>query len=126
MITKYGLKNHINDLNCITDSLRRIAVENADYNSSLAQYDDNSFDVVYFDPMFRRPVHESSNMMPLRCLADHRPLTVEAINEAKRVARRRVVIKETKDSSEFSRLGVDTVVGGKYSSVSYGIIQLGG
>lgn len=126
LLTKYGLKNHISDLPCITESLRRITVENADYNSCLAQYDTNSFDVVYFDPMFRRPVHESSNMKPLRYLADHRPLTVEAVNEAKRVAKRRVVIKETKDSSEFDRLGVDTVVGGKYSSVSYGLIHLGG
>ncbi|MGI6093610.1 MAG: class I SAM-dependent methyltransferase [Veillonellaceae bacterium] len=126
LITKYGLQNHISDLPGVTEALRSITVENADYNSQLAKYDDNSFDVVYFDPMFRRPVHESSNMKPLRYLADHRPLTVEAVNEAKRVAKRRIVIKETKDSSEFSRLGVDTIVGGKYSSVSYGLIQLGG
>lgn len=126
MVSKYGLQNYSSDLPCINEALRRISVTNADYGAQLALFPDNSFDVVYFDPMFRRPVHESSNMKPIRCLANNGPLTVEALHEAQRVARRRVVIKEKRGSGEFIRLGVDTVVGGKYSSINYGIIQAGG
>lgn len=125
-ITEYGLQNYQADSDCVTNSLRRIKVENDDYNFRLSQYNSNSFDVVYFDPMFRTPVKESSSMKPLRGLADNRPVTIKAVNEAIRIAKKRVVIKETRGSSEFARLGVDTIVGGKYSSVSYGIIRTGG
>ncbi|MDD4602142.1 Ribosomal RNA small subunit methyltransferase J [bioreactor metagenome] len=126
LISKVGLQNHCSDFKELNESLRRIRVENTDYNSGLAKYENRSFDTVYFDPMFRRPINESSNMKPLRVLADNRPITLDAVREAIRVARRRVVIKETQGSNEFNRLGVDTVVGGKYSSVSYGIIRTGG
>lgn len=126
IVSEYGLQNYSSDLQCINEALRRISVKNIDYYAQLAVFPDNSFDIVYFDPMFRRPVHESSNMKPIRCLANNAPLTVEALNEARRVARRRVVIKEKRGSDEFIRLGVDTVVGGKYSSINYGIIQAGG
>lgn len=126
LVAKLGLQNHISSSEQINKPMRRILVENCDYNLYLRNCEDKSFDIVYFDPMFRCPVSKSSSIKPVRCLADHQPLTSFAINEAKRVARKRVVIKETNGSSEFSKFGVDNIVGGKYSSVSYGIIYVGG
>ena len=85
---------------------------------------DDSFDAVYFDPMFRHPFMESAGIHPLRFLADPRPVSAEAIREARRVARRRVVLKESSKSGEFARLGFSAFVGGKYSHVRYGVITL--
>jgi len=74
--------------------------------------------------MFRHPLKESLHLLPLRALADHRAVTIEAINEARRVARHCVVMKENSRSLEFVRLGANRVVGGKYSHVHYGIIDV--
>ena len=75
-------------------ALRRIKVVNADYLDFLKRQPDKSFDSIYFDPMFRYPLTDSKNINPLRSVADHRPLSEEAVAEARRVARHRVVMKE--------------------------------
>lgn len=126
LITRIGLQNFMPDSvpeSDITSALRRIKVENSDYSQYLETLADNSFDVVYFDPMFRNPNYKSSNLNPIRSLADKRALTTEAIKQASRVAKQRIVVKEAAGSTEFSRLGITTVVGGKYSSINYGIID---
>ncbi|MCL6609947.1 MAG: class I SAM-dependent methyltransferase [Peptococcaceae bacterium] len=104
-------------------AMRRIRVICADYNQYLKLLPDRSVDVIYFDPMFRVPGKKSCAMEAMRPLADPSPLSPEALGEAIRVARRRVVVKEAKDSREFSRLGIDHISGGKYSPVAYGIIE---
>jgi 16S rRNA G966 N2-methylase RsmD len=128
LITGMGLKNFaaLSDKINITCALRRICVENADYCDYLTALPAKSFDVVYFDPMFRRPVKKSSNLLPLRGLTDNRPLDKNAVWEACRVAKRRVVMKEANESGEFERLGFIDIHGGKYSSVKYGVIFVEG
>jgi len=108
----------------LQSAMRRIEVIQQDYGNYLKLVPDKSFDVVYFDPMFRHPLQDSLHLLPLRALADHRAVTVEAIKEARRVARQCVVMKENSRSLEFVRLGADRVVGGKYSHVHYGIIDV--
>lgn len=100
-----------------------IDVQNADYEDYLKQLPDDSFDVVFFDPMFRQPIRSSSQLKPLRVLADHRPLSAAALAEACRVAKRRVVVKEVRGSAEFERLGIRTICGGRYSRVQFGVIE---
>jgi 16S rRNA G966 N2-methylase RsmD len=109
----------------ISMAMHRIEVISGDYLAYLQKMPAKSFDIVYFDPMFRQPVKESSGIAPLRLLANHAPVSLEAIAEAKRVARKRVVFKEATNSSEFSRLGFHHFGGGKYSSVTYGYIEPG-
>ena len=75
--------------------------------------------------MFRHPLLASENLNPLRYAADHRAATPELIAAARRVARHRVVMKETSKSGEFARLGFPEVVGGKYSPVHYGVLRVG-
>lgn len=107
----------------IRAALDRITICNADYNEYLKKLPDNSFDIVYIDPMFRRPVNESCHLVPLRSVADGRAVDRAVLDEAKRVAKCRVVIKETNHSGEFSRLGITKLIGGKYSSIAYGVIE---
>ena len=123
-IVRHGLKNFSEDSPHILDAMRRVEVVNADCKDFLKNCADNSFDAVYFDPMFRRPVKSSSGLNPIRPLADNRPLTQEIIREACRVAKCRIVMKEHSDSAEFDRLGFTIAAGGKYSSVAFGVIDV--
>ena len=118
------MKNFSDDSPHILNAMRRVEVVNADCRDYLSTCAENSFDVVYFDPMFRRPIEKSSGLNPIRPLADSRPLTEEIVREACRVAKFRVVMKEHSGSTEFERLGFKVVGGGKYSSVAFGIIEL--
>ena len=93
----------------------------ADAFSYLKQQEDDSVDVVYFDPMFRHPLLESRSLSPLRTVANHAPVSPAMIEEACRVARRRVVFKENARSLEFERLGFTQIMGGRYSKVHYGV-----
>ena len=104
-------------------AVQRIKVIRAEHRQFLQELPDQSIDIVYFDPMFRRPGKKSASMEPLRRVARTDPLTSETILEATRVARRRVVVKEARDSTEFSRLGFKEISGGRYSPVAYGIIR---
>lgn len=123
-ITAYGLQNFDCTNSQINSAMRRIDVMCVDYLDYLKQLPDNSFDVVYFDPMFRHPLYRSSNVQPLRLFADMRPLSHATLEEACRVATRRVVLKETRNSHEFQRLGIKNFYGGKYSRIQYGVILL--
>ncbi|MBR4903404.1 MAG: class I SAM-dependent methyltransferase [Selenomonadaceae bacterium] len=122
-VVGYGLKNFSEDSPHILEAMRRVEVINADCKEYLKTCADDSFDVVYFDPMFRRPIQKSSGLNPIRPLADARPLTAEIICEACRVAKFRVVMKEHSGSTEFERLGFKVAGGGKYSSISFGVIE---
>ena len=128
LVTAWGLQHFINPTVQpeILAALRSITVQQTDYSSYLKSIPDHSFDIVYFDPMFRHPVANSVNLKPLRELANKAPLSTEIIAEACRVAAQRVVIKEANGSPEFSRLGIAKITGGKYSSVQYGVIETGG
>ncbi len=102
--------------------MRRLHVANADHLDFLRKQKDGSWDVVYFDPMFADPVEAASEMAPVRAVADYTPLRMEAVVEAVRVARRRVVVKERQGSPLFHQLGCHDVVGGKGSKIAFGYI----
>ena len=121
-----GLAHALGDNYEMHAAMRRIQVHHADALTFLRAAAEDSYDVVYFDPMFRRPLHESAGMNALRGLADPRALTEETIAEARRVARCRVVMKERRESAEFARLGFTEITGGRYSRIAYGVMKLGG
>ena len=79
----------------------------------------DSFDVVYFDPMFRIPINASSNMEPLRPISCEKPLTEATVKAALRVAPC-VVVKE-RGQKLLEALGCTEILGGRYSRVKYGI-----
>ena len=124
-IARYGLKHFQTDDRLLSEALHRIEVKHAHSYKYLTNVPDNSYDVVFFDPMFRHPIHSSSNVKPLRYLADNSALTKNTLKEACRVAKQRVVVKESSKSDEFKRLGITKIYGGKYSSVHYGVIEIG-
>ena len=135
-LVKHGLKEYQVKLHNGLDPIKtrtllelpsimaRIEVINASHLDFLKQAAANSYDIVYFDPMFRSPQEDSIAISPLRKLACPNPVDPESILLARRVARHRVVLKESRFSREFERLGFESVPGGKYSPISYGVIEL--
>lgn len=123
LIVSWGLKHYTDALSPMVEAMRRIETVNGNAFDYLRNSKDQSFDVVYFDPMFRTSVLESSAMSFWRNHAATMPLTPDMIEEACRVARRRVVLKERKYSGEFERLGFQTILDSP-SSFAFGVIEI--
>lgn len=122
-ITKNGLKDYeeVNEQTKIL--MESIEVVNSSHEEYLLSMEDNSFDVVYFDPMFKTPNEKSVAINSLRSFAYQEGLKKETISEALRVCKKRVVIKERIGSGEFERLGIQKCYGnGKFGSIAYGVI----
>lgn len=122
-VVKHGMSTYQGGGRSVEEAVRRIKILNREYSKYLQELPAESFDVIYFDPMFRVPRKKSAAIMPLRILADPSPLSKKAVEEAVRVAKKRVVMKERRKNYEFARLGFNKVVGGKNSPVTYGIIE---
>ena len=120
---QHGLAHYECKTPLLTAALRRIEAVHAEAAQYLASCVHNklSFDVVYFDPMFRHPVQGSKAMEALRPLALEEPLAKSTVELALQVAPR-VVIKER---SEYllAEYGCTEYVGGKYSRIKFGIIR---
>jgi hypothetical protein len=75
----------------------QIRVFCADHTDVLRSVADRSYDAVYFSPMFIQPRKVCDDRMPLREFAPATFVSSEALREAFRVARKRVVIKINRD-----------------------------
>lgn len=83
-----------------------IQVVHADAAEYLRAQPPGAFDVVLIDPMFERKRKSSAAFETLRRHADYAPLTRETVAEAQRVARRVVVLKGSRYSRDFKKLGI--------------------
>lgn len=120
-LSKSGLESYT-DIN--GESVTNIEVINESYEEYLSKQDDNSFDVVYFDPMFKEPNKKSTSINSFRDFAEHKSLRKEALMEALRVCKKRVVIKERRGFNDFEKLGIEEIYGGKKNgSIIYGVIE---
>lgn len=84
----------------------QIELREGDSAVLLPTLEPRSFDVVLFDPMFGRPNRSSNAFGMLRRYADPAPLTAQMLADARRVARRWVVIKGSRYSKDFKKLGL--------------------
>ena len=120
---EHGLTHYECKTPLLTAALRRVEAIHAVAAEYLAQCVAKglTFDVVYFDPMFRHPVQGSKAMEALRPLSLEEPLAKSTVELALKVAPR-VVIKER---SEYllAEYGCTEYVGGKYSRIKFGIIR---
>lgn len=100
-----GLLHWSDGSDALRQAMRRIEVITGHHLDVLSELPDNSFDVVYFDPMFEKTVDASSGIEGIRCYANNSMLQAEAIAHAERVAKRRVVLKEGKAGRLYQRFG---------------------
>ncbi|MBD0380443.1 class I SAM-dependent methyltransferase [Paenibacillus sedimenti] len=123
MLIREGLSVYESEIPELNEAMRRIAVRQIRHTDYLQQLETKSVDIVYFDPMFRHPIEESSSISPLRQNANAEAVSLEAIAEARRVARKSIVLKEHRDSKEFDRLGFEHVLRST-TKTTYGVIRL--
>ena len=88
----------------------------------LRAQEDNSVDCVYFDPMFDESILESDGIRGLMNFAVYDGLSHEMVDQAKRVARKRVVLKDHFRSCRFVEFGFNVIVR-KSAKFHYGIIE---
>ncbi|MDO5516873.1 MAG: class I SAM-dependent methyltransferase [Clostridium sp.] len=123
-ITENGLENYTEVSDETRKYMKSIKVINESYEEYLSKQDDNSFDIVYFDPMFKAPNKKSSAINAFRDFTEHEGLTKEIIKEALRVCRRRIVIKERYGLNNLDELGVEKYYGNtRKGSIVYGVIE---
>lgn len=123
-IVREGLASYETSITEIKEAMRRIEMKCEAHDQYLKAQPDKSIDIVYFDPMFRRPVHESSAIKAIRSVANAAALQLATIDEAKRVARKCVILKEHSKSEEFERLGFTRCTSERSNKIAYGIIKL--
>jgi len=87
----------------------RIQVRHADSGGLLRTMPPGSVDVVLFDPMFGRALPAQPGFDLLRRLADPSPLRPDVLAEARRVARRVVLVKAARYTPALRALGLQHV-----------------
>lgn len=112
-LTAEGLAQHA------SEAARRIEVLAADADDVLSRLPARSFDVVVFDPMFRRPRRQPPGFELLRRLGDPRPLAAVTLARARLVARRWVVVKDGAPGRDLARLGITPLPASRWSERLY-------
>lgn len=99
---------------------RHVEALHADAHEYLRSLPSGAFDIVFFDPMFEKPKKSQPGFEMLRRFAEHAPLTAETLEEARRVAKRWVVVKGAKYSEDLKKLGLEAEPGSRYTSMVWG------
>lgn len=105
----------------ILPAMRRIELRLGNALDYLPEQPADSWDVVYFDPMFHSPVQESTGIASLRKIADPAPLQPETLQLAARAARRAVVVKDRQDGPWFTHNRFTRTVAGR-GRIGYAVL----
>ncbi len=126
LVTRIGVRSFELHSARLTAALRRVQVLTADSAVYLPQCADKSVDVVYFDPFFEHRLSGSEvSVNPLFVFGNPAPLHAETVREARRVARRRVVIKHPRDEPlpEPVQAGVTETLSSRKRRLVYSVIE---
>ncbi len=125
LVTRVGVQTFTLHSEVLTATLRRVRVVTADARDYLPACADASVDVVYFDPFFEHRLSGSEmSVSPLFLFGNPAPLDAGAVGEARRVARRRVVIKHPCDEALPPPIAgwVTETVSGRKSRLVYSVL----
>ena len=122
-VVRDGLKNWDSRIEEMNQAMKRIIVHKSSSLEYLQSQHDNSVDCVYFDPMFEESILESDGIKTLGKFAVYDNLTEDMINEALRVARKRVVLKDHYRSERFEKYGFQ-VFRRKSAKFHFGVIEI--
>tara|TARA_B100000902_G_C27245875_1_gene882572 strand:+ start:730 stop:1551 length:822 start_codon:yes stop_codon:yes gene_type:complete len=105
----------------ITEAMRRVKIKDTCYKTALPELPDKSFDVVYFDPMFKKSIDTANGLQLIRRFANYVAPTAKDIFHAKRIAVRSVLLKDSSNGKLLNQLNFDLAK--KSRNFSYGIIR---
>lgn len=104
-IVKNGLKTWDSGLESMNQAMKRIEVMHSSALEYLRCQENASVDCVYFDPMFEESVLESDGIKALGQFAVYEDLTEKTIQEATRVAKSKIILKDYYKSKRFEMYG---------------------
>ncbi|MFN0063382.1 MAG: class I SAM-dependent methyltransferase [Myxococcaceae bacterium] len=104
----------------------RIEAVHADSEVWLRLLPDEAFDVVVFDPMFGRPTRAQPGFELMRRFAALDGVSESMLREARRVARRSVVIKAARYSKDLRKLGLEAMPARRQSAVVWAQVAAAG
>jgi hypothetical protein len=122
-LTKHGLKKWDSGMDKMNDAMRSIEVIAENSINFLKKCPDQSFDVIYFDPMFDEAIIESDGIKGIRKIALYEDVSKELIDQAKRVAKKRIVLKDHWKSQRFERFGFQ-VYRRKTAKFHFGVLEV--
>jgi len=102
------------------EAAARIEVRCADHRAALRELPSGSFDVVLLDPMFRDAQESNPLFDLLRRHGEHAPLDTDTLREARRVARRGVLVKDAAPGAELTRLDLVPLPSRRTAQVVFG------
>lgn len=126
LVTRLGVQQFELHSGALTQALRRVQVVTADSAEYLPLCASGSVDVVYFDPFFEHRLSGSEvSVSPLFVFGNPAPLQAETVAEARRVARRRVVIKHPRDEPlpERVQIWVTATLSSRKRRVVYSVLD---
>lgn len=123
LVVREGLASYETSISKMNEAMRKIEVVHQSHLSFLQSLGDKSVDIVYFDPMFTETVKGSNGIEQLRLYAKQADLSEEVMREAKRVARKRIVLKDHFRSIRFKQFGFHVNVRPS-ATYHFGIIEM--
>jgi hypothetical protein len=117
-----GLKTWDSDIYEINDAMRRVRVVTENSLIYLKSLPTECYDCVYFDPMFEEKILESDGIKALDLFALHDTLNDQLMNEAIRVAKHRILLKDHYLSTRFQKFGFQPFRR-KTSKFHFGVIE---
>lgn len=121
-LVKTGLNSWDSGYEPINQAMANIKVVNEYSLDFLKRMEDNSFDCVYFDPMFDESILESDGIRGLSHFAVYEGLSNETMDHALRVAKQRVILKDHFRSTRFDEFGFK-VHRRKSAKFHFGVIE---
>jgi hypothetical protein len=121
-IVAEGLKSWDSGLPQMDEAMRRVSVVQGDALAVMERMEDASVDCVYFDPMFEESILESDGIRGLAKFALSETLTRQMMEQAVRVAEKRVILKDHFRSSRFETFGFK-VFKRKSAKFHFGVIE---
>ena len=108
-IVSAGLARYDKGPDALAQAMRRVTVIRSDYASLLRSHQTSSRDIVYFDPMFETTLDHAQGLDLVRTVAVAGTPSREDVDEARRVARKCVVVKDRSPGRLLGRLGLSVV-----------------
>ena len=103
--------------------MRKITTHNYDCIDYLKKSPDNTFDIIYFDPMFSHTIKESENLLGLTPLADKNFRYKEFIKEASRVGKDKIIIKAHFRDNIFEKYNFTRIIR-KNTKFHFGFLEI--
>lgn len=124
VVVREGLQTVETASQTVNEAMRRVRVVHSGHHLPfLLACPTGQYDVVCFDPFFDNILKNSETFESLRAFGDHAKLLPEALHEARRIARRRVLVKASRYTNTLTEWGATDFYAARAGKVVYGLFD---